>query len=63
MDKDLFGRYFAVTKGGPNAPSLSVPGRTFPVQTYFLEDALLATKHQLNPSAEWAIGGGKGKGK
>lgn len=57
MDKDLFGRYF----GG--APALTVPGRTFPVETYFLEHALQATRHTLNPSAEWAIGGARPKGK
>merc|ERR1719359_2655972 len=57
MDKDLFGGYF----GG--APGIVIPGRTFPVQDFFLEDALKTTRHVLNPAAEWAIGGGKGKGK
>jgi len=57
MDKDLFGKYF----GG--APGIVIPGRTFPVQDFFLEDALKITKHVLDPSAEWAIGGGNGKGK
>lgn len=60
MDKALFGRYF----GG--APSITVPGRLFPVQDLFLEDVLDATGHVLNTAADWAIGGnvkGKGKGK
>jgi len=57
MDKDLFGRYF----GG--APGLTVPGRTFPVKTFYLEDALQVTRHVMDPTAEWCIGGGKGKGK
>jgi len=57
MDKELFGNYF----GG--APGLTIPGRTFPVETFFVEHALQATGHVLNPSAEWAVGKGKGKGK
>lgn len=57
MDKDLFGRYFN------GAPALTVPGRTFPVEDFFVEDALQATGHVLDTSAEWSLGGGKGKGK
>ena len=57
MDKDLFGRYFG------NAPGIEIPGRTFPVQAFFLEDALKITKHVVDPNADWAEGGCKGKGK
>jgi len=52
MDKDLFGRYFE------NAPGIEIPGRTFTVQHFFLEDALQITKHVVDPNADWA----KGKG-
>ncbi|CAE8666397.1 unnamed protein product, partial [Polarella glacialis] len=45
------------------APGLTVPGRTFPVKTFYLEDALQVTRHVMDPTAEWCIGGGKGKGK
>eukprot|EP00927_Polykrikos_kofoidii_P020976 TRINITY_DN20004_c0_g1_i2.p1 TRINITY_DN20004_c0_g1~~TRINITY_DN20004_c0_g1_i2.p1 ORF type:complete len:1147 (+),score=159.47 TRINITY_DN20004_c0_g1_i2:56-3496(+) len=58
MDKDLFGRYF-----GPSTPSITVPGRTFPVEDFFVEDVLHSTQHTVDPTATWAIAGGKGKGK
>jgi len=58
MDKLLFGRYF-----GPATPSITVPGRTFPVEDFFIEDVLCATQHVLDVAAPWALGGGKGVGK
>lgn len=48
MDMDLFSRYF----GG--APGMTIPGRTFPVQDFYWEDALAITRHMYNPSSEVA---------
>jgi len=58
MDKDLFSRYF-----GPATASVTVPGRTFPVEDFFVEDVIHATGHKIDPTARWSVGGGKGKGK
>lgn len=54
LDVDLFGRYF------DGAPSLSIPGRTFPVATMWLEDALELTRHIVKPNADWARKGDGG---
>jgi len=53
IDSDLFATYF-----GAGSSSLKVPGRLFPVETYFLEDALKLTCHIVDSRAEWAKGGG-----
>lgn len=39
VDANKFAHYF------DNAPIISVPGRTYPVQSYFLEDAIESTGH------------------
>ena len=50
------------------APCISVPGRTFPVTTFFLEEALHMTRHQVRMNTDWARknqdfgGGGSGGG-
>ena len=54
LDADLFHDYF----GG--APSVKFPGRTFPVTELYLEHALEATGHQVNPRADWARKGTAG---
>ncbi|KAJ3154408.1 ATP-dependent RNA helicase dhx29 [Geranomyces variabilis] len=43
-DADRFASYFERITGIGNVPCLHVPGRTFPVTTHFLEDALEATR-------------------
>lgn len=48
MDANLFSGYF----GG--APTFSVPGRTYPVTAYYLEDALQMTRHVVEQNADWA---------
>lgn len=48
MDANLFSAYFN------GAPTFSVPGRTFPVTAYFLEDALQMTGHVVEQNADWA---------
>ena len=64
LDAALFEGFFA------GASQLHIPGRTFAVTPFFLEDALELTKHAVAGSAPWARraerggkGGGKGKGK
>ncbi|TPX54512.1 hypothetical protein PhCBS80983_g05892 [Powellomyces hirtus] len=42
-DADRFATYFERIPGVGNVPCLHVPGRTFPVVTHFLEDAIEAT--------------------
>lgn len=42
VDSEKFATYFA------GAPVLNVPGRTFPVETRFLEDAVEITNHKLD---------------
>src|SRR4051794_7559021 len=46
VDADRFSRYL----GG--APIITVPGRTFPVQALYLEDALEATGHRPDGMAD-----------
>jgi HrpA-like RNA helicase len=49
IDPALFSNFF----GG--APVVTVPGRTFPVSTYFLEDLLDATGHMIEEGSQYAI--------
>ena len=55
LNSSLFSGYF---KG---APTLSIPGRTFPVTALFLEDALELTAHKVRPNADWAKKKGRGR--
>ncbi|KAL9095415.1 MAG: hypothetical protein Q9165_002286 [Trypethelium subeluteriae] len=48
VDADRFSKYL------DNAPILTVPGRTFPVHTKFLEDAIEVTGYRPNDAAETA---------
>ena len=36
-----------------DCPRIDVPGRTFPVTTMFLEDALAITRHHVDPRDDW----------
>lgn len=49
LDSKLFCSFFH------DAPLLSVPGRTFPVSEYFLEDLLDATDHLIEEGSKYAI--------
>ncbi|KAL7471936.1 hypothetical protein ACHAXS_012245 [Conticribra weissflogii] len=49
MDSDLFSSFFQ------DAPTVDVPGRTFPVAEYFLEDLLEATGHVIEEGSFHAI--------
>eukprot|EP00930_Biecheleria_cincta_P016865 TRINITY_DN13576_c1_g1_i1.p1 TRINITY_DN13576_c1_g1~~TRINITY_DN13576_c1_g1_i1.p1 ORF type:complete len:1124 (+),score=184.16 TRINITY_DN13576_c1_g1_i1:264-3635(+) len=49
FDSSAFRDYF-----GTAASELKIPGQLYPVQTYYLEDALQLTHHVLNPNAPWS---------
>ncbi len=49
LDSKLFCSFFQ------DAPFLSIPGRTFPVAEYFLEDLLDATDHLIEEDSKYAI--------
>lgn len=49
LDANLFCSFFN------DAPLVSVPGRTFPVSTYFLEDLIDATDHIIEEGSRFAI--------
>jgi len=48
LDTELFGNFFR------GAPIVNVPGRTFPVQTYYLEDLLDLTNHRIEEASRCA---------
>ena len=49
LDSELFCDYFQ------GAPLISVPGRTFPVSSYYLEDLLDATDHVIEEGSRYAM--------
>ena len=49
MDEKLFCSFFN------GAPVISVPGRTFPVNNYYLEDLFEATDHLIDESSRYAL--------
>ncbi|WP_233348163.1 hypothetical protein, partial [Vibrio cholerae] len=48
MDAELFSNYFH------GAPCLHIPGRTFPVQRFFLEDIVEMTRYRIDDSSPFA---------
>jgi HrpA-like RNA helicase len=48
MDTKLFGTFFH------GAPIVNVPGRTFPVSTFYLEDLLDQTNHMIEEGSRYA---------
>ncbi len=62
-DAEKFSRYFAQAMGGGDGmmnplqlcPCVTVPGRTFPVSSYFLEDAIETTGYVLDEDSEFAV--------
>jgi hypothetical protein len=60
LDARLFADYFS--QGGKvTVPTVSMPGRAFPVAALFLEDAMELVGHVVRPGTDWARrGGGKG---
>jgi|TARA_B110000977_G_scaffold22895_1_gene27555 ATP-dependent RNA helicase DHX36 len=55
VDADLFANYFGQVVPG-KIGLLEIPGRTFPVAEYRLEDALEATGYVVDPDGEYALG-------
>jgi len=49
MDSALFANFFN------GAPLIQVPGRTYPVSSYYLEDLLEATGHIIEEDSQYAI--------
>lgn len=49
LDIQLFESFFT------SAPVLRIPGRTFPVAKYYLEDLLDATNHMIEEGSRYAI--------
>ncbi|KAK3254708.1 hypothetical protein CYMTET_36081, partial [Cymbomonas tetramitiformis] len=63
VNASLFSQYFE--QAVPRCPVVEIPGRTFPVEEYRLEDAIEATSYVCEPFSEYAKGmsdtkGGKG---
>ncbi|KAJ3283110.1 ATP-dependent RNA helicase dhx29, partial [Borealophlyctis nickersoniae] len=54
-DAQLFATYFAGVPGIGHVPCVEVPGRTFPVTTYYMEDAVEDTGYKIEPGSEYAI--------
>ena len=50
METELFSSFFH-----QSAPVINVPGRTFPVSSYYLEDLLDATGHVIEEGSRYAI--------
>lgn len=55
VDADLFIEYFKQKVPG-DIGAIEIPGRTFPVAEYRLEDAIEATGYVVDPDGEYAIG-------
>ena len=55
VDAELFQRYFEAEVPGP-IRCVEIPGRTFPVAEYRLEDAIEATGYVVDPDGEYAAG-------
>eukprot|EP00958_Prasinococcus_capsulatus_P003632 scaffold331_cov349-Prasinococcus_capsulatus_cf.AAC.6 len=53
IDSDLFSEYFADVEGY-SAPVVSIPGFTYPVMEYYLEDALEMTGTRIGKNSKYA---------
>ncbi|OLY85089.1 ATP-dependent RNA helicase DHX29 [Smittium mucronatum] len=49
IDTSLFSRYF------DDCPIIRIPGRTFPVDSFYLEDVVLETAYSIDQESEYAI--------
>ncbi|KAF9428302.1 hypothetical protein BGZ94_002850 [Podila epigama] len=54
IDTGLFASYFGEGFKGGQCPSISVPGRTFPVKQFFL-DELLDSMYQMHPQSAMSL--------
>jgi len=48
LNSEQFASYFR------GAPCVHIPGRTFPVEELYIEQAIEATKHTIRTKADWA---------
>lgn len=56
MNAELFSQYF------DKVPTVEIPGRTFPVEEFFLEDVIEVTKYALEEDSQYARKTGKKRG-
>eukprot|EP00177_Eucheuma_denticulatum_P006762 GFKZ01012289.1.p1 GENE.GFKZ01012289.1~~GFKZ01012289.1.p1 ORF type:complete len:1366 (-),score=200.61 GFKZ01012289.1:915-5012(-) len=65
LDAEKFASYFssALTSGGKRAqvPVVSIPGRTYPVDQYYLEDAVQMCRYKIRPGDKYAKKPERGK--
>ncbi|KAI8607500.1 P-loop containing nucleoside triphosphate hydrolase protein, partial [Chytriomyces sp. MP71] len=54
-DSAKFATYFESALEGLYCPVLTVPGRTFPVEAFFLEDAVEACGYEIDTGSEFAV--------
>ena len=52
---ELFAKYFETGTGIKKVPCISVPGKTFPVNVMYLEDAVELSNYRLEPQSEFAL--------
>ena len=58
LNARLFAEYFQKFK----TVVIDIPGRTFPVERFYLEDAIQTCRYELKPGSDFARKGSKGKG-
>ncbi|KAJ3237515.1 hypothetical protein HDU81_009328 [Chytriomyces hyalinus] len=55
-DAEKFARYFETGLGGAvSVPVVRIPGRTFPVEAFFLEDAVEQSGYGIDAGSEYAV--------
>ncbi|KAI8835604.1 P-loop containing nucleoside triphosphate hydrolase protein [Chytriomyces cf. hyalinus JEL632] len=55
-DAEKFARYFETGFGGAvSVPVVRIPGRTFPVEAFFLEDAVEQSGYEIDAGSEYAV--------
>ncbi|KAJ3036814.1 ATP-dependent RNA helicase dhx29 [Rhizophlyctis rosea] len=51
-----FANYFSsISLGGSDVPCVTVPGKTYPVTSYFMEDAIEMTGYKVEAGSEYAV--------
>ncbi|KAJ3053929.1 ATP-dependent RNA helicase dhx29, partial [Rhizophlyctis rosea] len=54
-EAERFATYFGSSLNAGSVPCVSVPGKTFPVTAYFMEDAVEQTGYKLDHGSEYAL--------
>lgn len=60
LNAQVFASYFG---GDASAPTVHIPGITYPVNEMYLEDLIRATRHHIPPQQQRSYGGGRGSGR